>query len=172
MYSSGGVVHAHDPLPAASYPALTLTVTVAGNASATITNTANVSGGGETNLSNNIASDATAITSAPVPDLTITESHTGNLTRGQAGANYTITVKNAGTAATNGAVTVTKTVPTGLVPALIAGTGWTCLQPAGPCTRFDALASAASYPSITFTVNVASDASGDCDECGYRFRRR
>jgi hypothetical protein len=44
-----------------SYPAITVTVTVAGNAAASVTNSAAVSGGGETNTGNNTASDVTAI---------------------------------------------------------------------------------------------------------------
>src|SRR6202012_5210150 len=63
-----------------------------------------------------------------------------------------------GTAATSGTVTVTDTLPTGLTATLIAGTGWTCTQPAGSCTRNDALAAAARYPSLTLTVNGASNA--------------
>ena len=44
-----------------SYPAITLTVNVAANAPASVTNTATVSGGGETNTSNDSASDVTTI---------------------------------------------------------------------------------------------------------------
>jgi uncharacterized repeat protein (TIGR01451 family) len=49
---------------AASYPAITLTVDVAANAAALITNTASVSGGGNASTSNDTASDPTAINSA------------------------------------------------------------------------------------------------------------
>ena len=45
----------------ASYPQITLTVNVAANAPATVTNTATVSGGGETNTSNNTSSDLTTV---------------------------------------------------------------------------------------------------------------
>ncbi|HEY2016498.1 MAG TPA: N,N-dimethylformamidase beta subunit family domain-containing protein, partial [Bryobacteraceae bacterium] len=95
---------------------------------------------------------------ATAPDLTITKSHTGNFTPGQTGATYTITVTNSGGAATGGTVTVTDTVPAGLTATSIAGTGWTCTQPAGSCTRNDVLAAAASYPPLTLTVNVAANA--------------
>ncbi len=44
-----------------SYPAITLTVSVAGTAPASVTNTATVSGGGETNTANDTASDPTVI---------------------------------------------------------------------------------------------------------------
>jgi len=47
--------------PASSYPAITLTVSVAGNAASTLTNTAVVSGGGEVKTSNDTAQDPTTI---------------------------------------------------------------------------------------------------------------
>src|ERR1700683_4956303 len=91
------------------------------------------------------------------PVLGITKTHTGNFTQGQSGATYTVTVSNAaGAGPTNGTVTVTDTIPTGLTLVSMAGTGWTCAT--GSCTRSDVLAAGASYPTITVTVNVASDA--------------
>src|SRR5205085_11521279 len=74
----------------ASYPALTLTVSVAATAPASVTNTAVVSGGGEANTANDAASDVTAIT--PVADLTISKSHTGTFRPGDPADTYTITV--------------------------------------------------------------------------------
>jgi uncharacterized repeat protein (TIGR01451 family) len=44
-----------------SYPAITLTANVAGNAPGSVTNTATVSGGGDVNSANNVASDVTTI---------------------------------------------------------------------------------------------------------------
>jgi hypothetical protein len=101
--------------------------------------------------------------SAPTatPDLTISKTHTGNFTQGQTGATYTLTVRNGGSAATSGSVTVTDSVPAGLVPTAAAGTGWgTCAinSQTVTCTRTDALAAQATYPSLTLTVNVASTA--------------
>src|SRR5205085_5715551 len=56
----------NDPLTGgASYPAITLTVNIAANAPSSVTNTATVSGGGETNTSNDTANDITTI-SAPI----------------------------------------------------------------------------------------------------------
>ena len=46
-----------------SYPAITLTVNVAANAPASVTNTVNVSGGTESNTGNNSANDPTTINS-------------------------------------------------------------------------------------------------------------
>jgi hypothetical protein len=50
---------------AASYPPLTLTVNVATNAPASVTNSVTVSGGGELNTANNAASDPTTVTGPP-----------------------------------------------------------------------------------------------------------
>ena len=47
--------------PAASYPAITLTVNVSSTAPASVTNTATVSGGGESNTANDTASDPTTV---------------------------------------------------------------------------------------------------------------
>jgi hypothetical protein len=54
---------------------------------------------------------------------------------------------------------VNDTLPAGLTATAIQGTNWNCTQPAGPCTRSDALAANASYPAITLTVTVASGAA-------------
>jgi uncharacterized repeat protein (TIGR01451 family) len=93
----------------ASYPVITLNVNVASTAPASVTNTATVSGGGETNTRNATAADITTIN--PPPDLTIAKTHSGNFVQGQTGATYTITATNSGGAATSGTVTVTDTLP-------------------------------------------------------------
>ena len=141
-----------------SYPAITLTVNVAANAPASVTNTATVSGGGDTTPANNTASDVTTISPAGSPNLTITKTHAGNFTQGQTGATYSLAVSNAGTGPTSGTVTVTDTLPTGLTATAIAGTGWSCTLSTLTCTRSDALAAPGSYPAITLTVNVAANA--------------
>src|SRR4029434_3185011 len=101
-----------DPLgPGASYPPITVTVQVAINAPASPTNIALVEGGGDVDNSNNSASDPTTIIA--VPDLTITKTHTGSFTQGQAGVQYVLTVSNVGGGATSGTVTVSDTLPAG-----------------------------------------------------------
>ncbi len=145
-------------LPAgASYPAITVTVNVANNAAASVTNSASVSGGGQTNTANDTANDPTTINQ--LPDLTIAKTHTGNFTQGQVGATYSITVTNSGSAATSGVVSVADTLPAGLTATAISGTGWTCVLGTLTCTRNDALAAGSSYPVITLTVNVAMNAA-------------
>ncbi|MGE5321901.1 MAG: beta strand repeat-containing protein, partial [Actinomycetota bacterium] len=147
-----------DALPVnGSYSTITLTVDVAANAPASVTNTATVSGGGELNTANDTASDVTII--SPAPDLTLSSTHTGNFIQGQTGATYTLTVSNAGPGVTSGTVTVTDTLPAGLTATSIAGSGWTCVPASLTCTRADALAANGSYPAIAVTVNVAANAS-------------
>ncbi len=92
------------------------------------------------------------------PRLKIAKTHTGNFTKGQKNATYTVTVTNPATSTgpTTGKVTVTDTIPSGLTLVSMAGTGWTCAS--NSCNRTDALAVGKSYPVITVTVNVASNA--------------
>jgi uncharacterized repeat protein (TIGR01451 family) len=139
-----------------SYQPLAITVNVAANAPASVTNSVAVSGGGELNTGNNSATDPTTITQ--LADLTIAKSHTGNFTQGQIGATYSITATNSGSASTSGTVTVTDTLPSGLTATDITGTGWTCVLGTLTCTRSDALAAGSSYPAITLTVNVSLSA--------------
>src|SRR6185295_7291785 len=128
--------------------------TAANNAAASVTNSATVSGGGQTNTSNDSATDPTTINQ--LPDMTIAKTHVGNFTQGQVGATYSITATNSGFAASSGTVTVTDTLPPGLTASAISGTGWVCVLGTLTCTRSDALAAGASYPVITVTVTVAN----------------
>jgi uncharacterized repeat protein (TIGR01451 family) len=145
----------------AAYPVITLTVNVAANAPSNLTNTAIVSNPSDTNAANDTATDPTTVTVTPAaaPDVAIAKSHSGNATLGQTGFAYTITVSNVGNGSSSGIVTVTDILPAKLTATAIGGPGWTCSLGAAPsCTRSDALAPGATYPAITLTVNVASDA--------------
>jgi uncharacterized repeat protein (TIGR01451 family) len=141
-----------------SYSALTLTVRVANNAPASVTNTASVAGGGEVNTANDTVSDVTTVTQ--LPNLTIAISHSGTFIAGGTGS-YTITVSNIGATATNGPVMIIDMLPAGLSytgPATVSG--WTISGNGQSltATRMDALAGGANFPALTFTVNVASNA--------------
>jgi uncharacterized repeat protein (TIGR01451 family) len=140
-----------------SYPPISLKVDVAANAPPSVTNAAQVSGGGETNLGNDSASDPTVVGIAE-PDLVLSKIHVGNFIQGQTGVAYTLTASNDGSAPSVGTVTVTDTLPGSLSLVAMSGQGWTCDVEAVSCTRSDALAPGASYPSIEVTVNVAPDA--------------
>lgn len=98
---------------------------------------------------------------ATEPDLTITKSHTDPFISPSTGHDYTITVGNAGTGASSGMVTVVDTLPAGLTATNITGTGWNCTLATLTCTRSDALATAAQFPPITLTVDVASGLNGN-----------
>lgn len=137
----------------ASYPAITVTVSVASNAPSTVTNTVSVAGGGSVPAS---ANDPTTIT-PNVPALALTKAHSGTFVQGQINATYTVVVSNGVSAGpTNGLVTVTDTIPTGLTLVSVAGTGWSCST--NTCIRSDALNGGVSYPPMTVTVNVAGNA--------------
>ncbi len=94
----------------------------------------------------------------PSPQLTITKTHTGSFALGQNAATYVLTVSNAAASGpTAGTVTVTETVPSGMMLVSMAGTGWSC--PGGnTCTTTASLAGGMSYPPITVAVNVAASA--------------
>jgi uncharacterized repeat protein (TIGR01451 family) len=142
------------------------TIAAAGNCAFSVDITGTTAGG-KTNTTGNVTSanggsggTATASISVQSPDLTIAKSHTGTFSQGQTGATYSIVISNAGAAASSGTVTVTDTLPAGLTATAMSGTGWTCTLATLTCTRSDALAATASYPSITLTVTVAGTASG------------
>jgi hypothetical protein len=112
-------------------------------------NTANAA---STSTDNTVQYDA-------APDVTVSKTHTGNFTRGQTGAQYTITVTNSGSAPTSGTVTVVDTLPAGLTATAMSGAGWSCTLAGLTCTRSDGLAVSSSYPAITLTTDVASNAA-------------
>ena len=59
--------------------------------------------------------------------LSISKTHSGSFTPGQQNATYQVTVTNAANAGTtSGVVTVTESVPSGLLLVSMTGTGWTC----------------------------------------------
>jgi hypothetical protein len=93
-----------------------------------------------------------------VPDLTIAKSHSGNFTLGQSGVAYSITITNIGTGPTNGTVLVGDTLPAGLTATAISGPGWSCNVTSVTCSRSDILGASSSYPTITVTVNIATNA--------------
>jgi uncharacterized repeat protein (TIGR01451 family) len=123
-------------------------VGTAGGSQVNTTGTVSATNGGTGNA-------ATATITVLVPDLTITKSHVGNFRQGQSGATYNITVSNAGTIASSGAVTMTDTLPTGLTATAISGAGWTCTVATTSCVRGDSLPGGSTFPVITLTVNVS-----------------
>jgi uncharacterized repeat protein (TIGR01451 family) len=89
------------------------------------------------------------------PDLTVTSSHLPAIMgRGETGVQFFIGVGNSGGLSTIGAVSVKATLPQGLLPTSISGTGWTCSLNTVTCSRADALVSNGNYPQIVITANV------------------
>lgn len=70
-----------------------------------------------------------------------------------------LTVANVGTAATNGTVTVTDTLPAGLTGTGMSGSGWNVNPGTLTATRTDAIAAGGAYPPLSVTVNVAANAA-------------
>ena len=148
-----------DALAAAtSYPPITLTVNVSDAISTQVTNTATVSGGGETITTDDTAFDVTTVVN-PGVDLGATIAPFQLFTtQGATGVSFTTTVLNFGSNPSTGTVTLTTTLPAGLAATAITGTGWSCTLANLTCTRSDALESALTYPIVTITFNVALNA--------------
>jgi uncharacterized repeat protein (TIGR01451 family) len=142
-----------------SYDPITVTVSVSINATSSQTCTATVSGGGEVDTGNDSATDD--ITLPPVPDLIVSVSHLGNWYQGEANVVSNIRVVNIGSGPTTAQVNLSDTLTGGLTNAAISSdSGWSCNSsfPAS-CSRSDPLAAGSSYPAITVTMNVASNAA-------------
>jgi uncharacterized repeat protein (TIGR01451 family) len=87
-------------------------------------NVASVIGGGD-NTSSNSNSVTTQINPAPAPVLAIAKAGPATATVG-VNYNYTLTVSNTGTSNTNGQISVTDVLPTGLNFVSGSGNGWSC----------------------------------------------
>jgi autotransporter-associated beta strand protein len=139
-----------------SYPPITVTVTVAPDASSPQVNSVAVTTTApESNTGNNSADDATTIL---LPDLMLAKSHAGSFVQGGSGS-YAMSVSNAGGSdkLAGVPVTVTDTAPAGLSVTAMSGAGWDCATlPA--CSRADLLAAGQAYPPITVSVAVAGSA--------------
>jgi uncharacterized repeat protein (TIGR01451 family) len=97
-------------------------------------------------------------TSSVPPNLTIGETYTPNLSQGETGVSFTITVGNTGSA-TAGPITVEDLLPGGVLNVTnLTGSGWNCTLQTLVCTRSDALPLGQSYPPIYLTGNVLANA--------------
>jgi uncharacterized repeat protein (TIGR01451 family) len=133
-----------------------LTAQSAGQISGAVEYTSSI----DSNLSNTDTTADSFTTNFPVSEigLNVTLTHASNFSQGQTGAQYSVTVANGGSLPTSLPVTVTETLPASLTLVSMSGTGWTCTLSTSSCTRSDVLAPNSPFPSITVTVNVASDA--------------
>ncbi len=151
-----------------SYSALTLTVDVASNTSGNVTNTATVSGGGETNTSNDTATDT--VTIEPPPDLTVSMADSGNFQQGDAGDTYTITVTNSGAGADQRHGEPGRYLARGTDGHGFSGSGWTVNGLTA--TNSSVVAAGSSYAAADADGQRGGKLPGQRDQHGHRFRRR
>jgi uncharacterized repeat protein (TIGR01451 family) len=121
-------VDANIPLgPGASYPAIAVNVNVAQSAPATITNIAQVGGGGEINLANDTAINVANVGSTA--DLSVSDSASPNPVSAGANIAYTQFVTNNGPSAADNA-TIAEAVPANTTFVSVAApVGWNCVHP-------------------------------------------
>ena len=117
-----------------------------------------VSGPISVTASGTAISSSSFIVAGSSADLTITKTHSGNFTQGDTADTYIIGVANVGSLPSSGTITVADILPAGLTATDMSGDGWTNDLNSLTCTRSDALAAGASYPFITVTVSVATNA--------------
>ena len=104
-------------------------------------------------------------TATAQPDLAITKFHTGTFTVGNV-ETYTIRVRNAGSAATTGAITVTDSLQSGLTLVSATGTNWMCSAAGQTVTCSYQIPPATApnpgevLPDITLAVSVGAAAHG------------
>ena len=100
---------------------------------------------------------AVAIMTGGCAELTITKSHSGNF-RGNFNEQYTITVKNTGTAYSSGTITVKDILPSGLtIYDMYGNYPWNCNEQTVTCTTTTAIPGG-SESKIYLTVKVSVDA--------------
>jgi hypothetical protein len=88
---------------------------------------------------------------SPVPQLTVSQtSYASTLTAGSP-VTYTVTTTSTG-ATENQPVTVTQTLPSGVVPVAASGAGWTCSPPSGQ--QISCTSGTSPFTSGTITVNA------------------
>jgi uncharacterized repeat protein (TIGR01451 family) len=139
------------------YPQIDLTVNVAPDAPATVTNTVTVVGGGDSNSANNTAQAINSVV-PPLIDLRPLLGAQLSLTQGQTNVPQSISVANFGNVASSGLITLTTTFSAGLTATSITGPGWNCTLSNLTCTRPDAIGAGVDASSVLITYNVANNA--------------
>ncbi len=139
--------------PNTSYPPITVSVNIALTAPATVTNTAVVAGGGETNTANDTATDTANVLPPADADTTITKTASSGTVLQGTNFTYTLTVTNNGPA-TATVVTVTDTLPTQVSYVSAVPTQGTCSQAAGTVTCL----LGTMTKGTTATVNITATA--------------
>jgi uncharacterized repeat protein (TIGR01451 family) len=141
----------------ASYPSITLNVSVLPSAPATVTNTATVGGGGDANLLNDLATDTANVGSSA--DMAVTDAGSPNPVAAAANITYTQVVTNNGPSAADNATVVAIIPANTTFVSIAAPVGWTCLSPGVGgtgnvvCTNVNMLALTAGTFTLVVKVN-------------------
>ncbi|MBX7160321.1 MAG: DUF11 domain-containing protein, partial [Acidimicrobiia bacterium] len=133
-----------------------ITLVVTPSVAGSVVNTAVVSGGGQSNELNDGAADPTVVDDGTEPgdvDLALTKSHEGNFKVGRRGT-YSLEVTNVGTTDSGGELTVTDTLPRGMIFKGFEGEGWTCAaeRRVVTCTSSEPVAAGGSAAPLSITV--------------------
>ena len=146
----------------ASYPVITIAVNVAADAPASVSNTGRMLTNSLENQANDSFSDpVTIIVPAPF-DLGVTLTHSGNFAPGGT-VTFAARVHNVGAGPfppSPGFNLIASSISTPLIS--LSGAGWTCTPAGQPpyCTRNDGLPAGASFPDVTFTMQIPANATG------------
>ena len=148
----------------ASYPAITLTVNVAGNAPASVTNTATISGGGEANVSNDTVNDITTVTATVGGALV----HVGGASGHPVVTNQRMTLNYTPVGTSNAVVVLVGCRSPGVTGMSLTASGWTFTPISGlvgPSGFFDFISTFGAITpntaAATFTVTLTGG-NGDC----------
>ncbi len=135
-----------------SYPSITLNATVSPSAPVTVTNTAEVGGGNEANLLNDLATDIANVGS--IADMSVTDAETPNPVAAGANITYTQVVTNSGPSAADNATVVASIPANTTLASFTAPAGWSCLNTAVGATGNIVCSNAnmAALTSGTFTL--------------------
>jgi uncharacterized repeat protein (TIGR01451 family) len=141
-----------------SYSPITITASVSQSAPSTISNTAIIGGGSESNLVNDTYTDVATVIS--LADLAVTDAGSPNPVSAGGTMTYTQVVTNNGPSAADNA-TLVATVPANTTfVSMAAPTGWSCITPtvgtAGNvvCTNVDMLGATAATFTLVTKVNT------------------
>ncbi|MEX1020610.1 MAG: hypothetical protein WDZ49_13180 [Litorilinea sp.] len=154
--------------PGESLPVLTINVNIDEGMEGEKVNSAVVStpgniGGTEVDVETvDVVPNSSCPAEGACPSLVVEKRHAGNFRAGAVGV-YSITVRNTGTGATQGAISVEDTLPEGMSYATHSGSGWTLEGQEGRTLFFThdgPLAADSELPVLRLTVLVSRKATG------------
>ncbi len=139
------------PIASGDSSLVSIITSVGAAALPSVSNSASVATAGDGNAANDNGSNTSAVNGAP--DLAMGKRHFGAFTVGQPGV-YTLTVRNVGSIATTGTITVVDSLPAGLTYVTGNGAGW-AFGAAGQVVTATNAGPIAAGDSLSFTLTVA-----------------